>query len=130
MPRSSSSPVRFAAVSVPPRARTLASTSRTDGASPRSSPSNAPALTDAEPRGEAANSRAGSSILSIHCQLQVEDLLLLGALDGKIVLGSMNRGGLRGAEFELDDRLTGYTASAITEMGFEGGKMLLRIDLD
>ena len=60
----------------------------------------------------------------------LEDLLLLGALDGKIVLGSMNRGGLRGAEFELDDRLTGYTASAITEMGFEGGKMLLRIDLD
>jgi hypothetical protein len=58
----------------------------------------------------------------------LEDLLLLGALDGKVVLGSMNRGGLAGAVFELDDRFTGYTAEAIVAMGFDGGKMLLRID--
>lgn len=58
----------------------------------------------------------------------VEDLLLLGALDGKVVLGSMNRGGLAGASFEIDDRFTGYDAAAISASGLDGGKMLLRID--
>ena len=37
----------------------------------------------------------------------LEDLLLLGALDDKVVVGSMNRGGLAGTVFELDDRFTG-----------------------
>jgi hypothetical protein len=60
----------------------------------------------------------------------VEDLLLLGALDGKAVFGSMNRGGLAGASFELDDRFTAYDAAAIARAGFEGGKMLLRVDAD
>ena len=59
----------------------------------------------------------------------IEDLLLLGALDGKIVIGSMNRGGLQGSAFELDDRFTGYDAATIAGMGFDGGKMLARIDL-
>ncbi|HZE49671.1 MAG TPA: hypothetical protein VE074_08910 [Jatrophihabitantaceae bacterium] len=59
----------------------------------------------------------------------IEDLLLLGALDGKVVIGSMNRGGLQGAAFELDDRFTGYDAATIAAMGFDGGKMLARIDL-
>ncbi|NDL56907.1 Cgl0159 family (beta/alpha)8-fold protein [Phytoactinopolyspora mesophila] len=58
----------------------------------------------------------------------LEDLLLLGALDGKVVVGSMNRGGLAGTSFEIDDRFTGYDAAAIERMGFEMGKMLLRID--
>ena len=31
----------------------------------------------------------------------IEDLALLGALDGKLVYGSMNRGGLAGAAFEM-----------------------------
>lgn len=57
----------------------------------------------------------------------VEDLALLGALDGKVVIGSMNRGGLAGAVFELDDRFTGYTAEAIAAANLDGGKMLLRI---
>lgn len=60
----------------------------------------------------------------------LEDLLLLGALDGKLVIGSMNRGGLQGARFELDDRFTGYDAAGIAAMGLDGGKMLTRIDLD
>jgi DhnA family fructose-bisphosphate aldolase class Ia len=60
----------------------------------------------------------------------VEDLLVLGALDGKVVLGSMNRGGLAGTVFEIDDRFTGYDADALAAAGFEGGKMLLRIDPD
>jgi hypothetical protein len=60
----------------------------------------------------------------------LEDLLLLGALDGKVVIGSMNRGGLAGTVFEIDDRFTGYDADTIAAMGFDGGKMLLRIDPD
>jgi hypothetical protein len=60
----------------------------------------------------------------------LEDLLLLGVLDGKSVFGSMNRGGLAGATFEIDDRFTGYDAETIDAMGFDGGKMLTRIALD
>jgi hypothetical protein len=60
----------------------------------------------------------------------VEDLALLGALDGKLVYGSMNRGGLAGASFEMDDRFTGYDARGVAEAGLDGGKMLMRIDLD
>jgi len=60
----------------------------------------------------------------------VEDLLVLGALDGKVVIGSMNRGGLAGTVFEIDDRFTGYDAGSLAAAGFEGGKMLLRIDPD
>lgn len=60
----------------------------------------------------------------------LEDLLLLGALDGKVVFGSMNRGGLAGAAFEIDDRFTGMNADAIARMGFDGGKTLTRIDYD
>jgi uncharacterized protein len=58
----------------------------------------------------------------------LEDLLLLGALDDKVVIGSMNRGGLAGTSFEIDDRFTAYDAAGIADSGFEGGKMLLRID--
>nr|WP_221381065.1 aldolase [Actinoplanes polyasparticus] len=60
----------------------------------------------------------------------LEDLLLLGALDEKVVIGSMNRGGLAGTSFEIDDRFTAYDAESIATAGFEGGKMLLRIDPD
>jgi hypothetical protein len=60
----------------------------------------------------------------------IEDLLLLGALDGKVVVGSMNRGGLAGTVFEIDDRFTAYDAAAIAAKGLDGGKMLLRIDAD
>jgi hypothetical protein len=59
----------------------------------------------------------------------LEDLLLLGALDGKVVFGSMNRGGLKGASWEIDDPFTAYDAATISSMGFQGGKMLTRIDL-
>jgi DhnA family fructose-bisphosphate aldolase class Ia len=60
----------------------------------------------------------------------VEDLLLLGALEEKVVVGSMNRGGLAGSSFELDDRFTAYDAGSIAAMGLDGGKMLVRIALD
>ena len=60
----------------------------------------------------------------------VEDLLLLGALEDKVVIGSMNRGGLAGTVFEMDDRFTGYDAATIAATGLQGGKMLVRIDAD
>jgi DhnA family fructose-bisphosphate aldolase class Ia len=60
----------------------------------------------------------------------VDDLLLLGALDDKVVIGSMNRGGLAGTSFEIDDRFTGYDAAHLADMGLDAGKMLLRIDPD
>ena len=59
----------------------------------------------------------------------LDDLLLLGALEGKVVIGSMNRGGLQGAVFELDDRFTAYRAQDIAANGLDGGKMLTRIAL-
>jgi hypothetical protein len=60
----------------------------------------------------------------------VEDLLLLGALDRRLVVGSMNRGGLAGAVWELDDPVTAYTAESIVTSGLDGGKLLVRIDDD
>lgn len=60
----------------------------------------------------------------------LEDLLLAGLLEGKVVIGSMNRGGLQGAEFEFDDRWTGYDADTLAAHGLDGGKMLTRICLE
>lgn len=60
----------------------------------------------------------------------LEDLLLLGALEDKLVFASMNRGGLQGSSWELDDRFTAYDAPAVAAAGFDGGKMLTRIDPD
>ncbi|MYT28194.1 MULTISPECIES: hypothetical protein [unclassified Streptomyces] len=60
----------------------------------------------------------------------LEDLLLLGALEGKVVMGSMNRGGLAGAAFEMDDRFTGHRPQDIARLRFDAGKLLLRIDYD
>ncbi|QFU87308.1 aldolase [Amycolatopsis sp. YIM 10] len=57
----------------------------------------------------------------------VEELLLLDALHDKVVLGSMNRGGLAGADWEIDDRFTAYTARSIADFRLDGGKMLLRL---
>ncbi|MEI5103412.1 deoxyribose-phosphate aldolase [Streptomyces sp. PmtG] len=60
----------------------------------------------------------------------LDDLLLLGALDDKVVMGSMNRGGLAGAAFELDDRFTGHRPEDLERLGFDAGKLLLRVDYD
>ncbi|MFH9011419.1 deoxyribose-phosphate aldolase [Streptomyces sp. NPDC017943] len=60
----------------------------------------------------------------------LDDLLLLGVLENKVVMGSMNRGGLAGASFEMDDRFTGHRAEDIDRLRFDAGKLLLRIDYD
>ena len=58
-----------------------------------------------------------------------EDLLLLGALEDKVVFSSLNRGGLQGSAFEVDDRNTGYDVQGTIDARFDGAKMLTRIDL-
>jgi hypothetical protein len=60
----------------------------------------------------------------------IEDLLLLDALDDRLAIGSMNRSGLPGSVFEIDDRFTAYSAAAVAAGNLDGGKMLLRIDPD
>jgi hypothetical protein len=57
----------------------------------------------------------------------IDDLALLGSLDRKVVFGSMNRGGLTGFQFELDDRFTAYTVDGIVAAGLDGGKMMIRV---
>ena len=51
-----------------------------------------------------------------------------GFLDGRVLVGSMNRGGLQGAAFEMEDAFTSFTAQRLTEIGAEGGKMMYRLD--
>jgi len=58
----------------------------------------------------------------------IEDLALLGALDNKIVVGSMNRGGIRGTSFEMDDRYTAYDIASIKKAGLDFAKNLIRIN--
>ncbi|WP_245556857.1 class I fructose-bisphosphate aldolase [Gryllotalpicola ginsengisoli] len=59
----------------------------------------------------------------------IEDLALLGALDGKVAVGSMNRGGLRGAVFEMDDRYTGYDVDSMVSSRLDAAKLLVRVNL-
>ena len=58
----------------------------------------------------------------------MEDLVCLGALDGRVAVGTMNRGGLAGATWEIDDRFTAYDADHLVAANLDAGKMLLRID--
>ena len=59
----------------------------------------------------------------------IDDLALLGLLDNKIVVGSMNRGGLRGSAFEMDDRYTAYDIARIQRDRLDFAKNLVRINL-
>jgi DhnA family fructose-bisphosphate aldolase class Ia len=70
----------------------------------------------------------------------LEDLLLLDdllreaggvpLLDDKLLIPSLNRGGLLGSAWELDDPMTGPDAEACAAWGMDGGKVLLRVNLD
>lgn len=60
----------------------------------------------------------------------LEELAWLGALENKLAIGTMNRGGIIGANWELDDRLSAYDADHIASLGLDGGKTLLRIDYE
>jgi len=51
-----------------------------------------------------------------------------GWLDGKVVIGCMNRGGLAKTAFELDDRMTAFTAEGLAGLKCDGAKLMFRID--
>lgn len=59
----------------------------------------------------------------------VDDLAALRLLDDKVVVGSMNRGGLRGAAFEMDDRYTAYDVAGMAASGIDFAKTLVRVNL-
>lgn len=48
-------------------------------------------------------------------------------LDGRVMIGSLNRGGLAGAVWELDDPMTGVTPAECAEWRLDGAKTLLRV---
>ena len=68
----------------------------------------------------------------------LEELLILshlerkktrkGFLDGKVLVGSMNRGGLAGTSFEMEDTFTSFTARRLKKLRCDGGKMMYRLD--
>ncbi len=70
----------------------------------------------------------------------IEDLMGLDALmvegggesvlDHRVLVGCMNRGGLYGTAFEMDDRFTAYDANGLDAMDLDGGKMMVRLDLE
>ena len=60
---------------------------------------------------------------------------LLGCREGrdsflaeKVLVGCMNRGGLAGTTFELDDTFTGFTAPQMAAMNLDGAKMMFRLE--
>jgi DhnA family fructose-bisphosphate aldolase class Ia len=67
----------------------------------------------------------------------IEDLLIIeglllearapSLLNGKLLIGSLNRGGLAGTAWELDDPITGLTPAACSAWRLDGAKFLLRI---
>ncbi len=69
----------------------------------------------------------------------IEDLLLVdyllkenggkSLLDDRILIGCMNRAGIAGAEYEMDDRMTAFTAERIRSLGMDGAKLMFRLDM-
>ena len=58
----------------------------------------------------------------------IDDLVLLDALHDKVAVGTMNRGGLAGATWTMDDRFTAYDTAHLRAAHLDAGKLLLRID--
>lgn len=50
-----------------------------------------------------------------------------GFLDGKVILGCMNRGGLAGTVFEMDDRFTSFTPGRIAALRLDAAKVMFRL---
>jgi hypothetical protein len=48
-------------------------------------------------------------------------------LDGKVLIGSLNRGGLAGSSWEMDDPITGPCPATCAAWRLDGAKLLLRI---
>jgi DhnA family fructose-bisphosphate aldolase class Ia len=70
----------------------------------------------------------------------IEDLLIVhhlvkekggpGFLDERVILGSMNRSGLAGSVWELDDRYTCFSADSIAALNLDGAKVMFRLALE
>ncbi|MCE5284189.1 MAG: hypothetical protein LLG93_19060 [Deltaproteobacteria bacterium] len=50
-------------------------------------------------------------------------------LDEKVMMGSMNRGGLSGALFEMDDTFTCFSVESIRLLNLDAAKMMFRLDV-
>lgn len=50
-------------------------------------------------------------------------------LDGRVLMGCMNRGGLAGAVFEMDDRMTAFTPERISQTRLDAAKLMFRLEL-
>lgn len=68
----------------------------------------------------------------------LEDLLILhgemdknqqGFLDNKLLITSLNRGGIPGSAWELNDPITASNAETCVRFGIDASKMLLRVDI-
>jgi DhnA family fructose-bisphosphate aldolase class Ia len=67
----------------------------------------------------------------------IEDLLILHhliieaggprLLDNRLLIASLNRGGLAGASWELDDPITGPSSTTCSALSLDGAKLLLRV---
>jgi len=51
-----------------------------------------------------------------------------GFLDNKVLIGSMNRSGLSGIEYEMDDMLTSYWPKDLIRNNLDAGKLLFRLE--
>lgn len=70
----------------------------------------------------------------------IEDLLIVdylvqeqggpSFLDERVILGSMNRSGLAGSAWELDDRYTCFSADSIAALNLDGAKVMFRLALE
>ncbi len=54
----------------------------------------------------------------------------LDFLENRVLIGSMNRGGLAAAAFEMDDTMTAYSAEGIAERRLDAAKLMVRLDTD
>lgn len=51
-------------------------------------------------------------------------------LDNKVMIGCLNRGGLAGTSFEMDDSMTSFTPESVHKMRLDGAKMMFRLDVN
>jgi DhnA family fructose-bisphosphate aldolase class Ia len=51
-------------------------------------------------------------------------------LDNRILIGSMNRSGLAGSSWEMDDRFTCFTPESISALNMDAAKLMFRLCLD
>src|SRR3989304_1380481 len=68
----------------------------------------------------------------------VEDLFILtrlikerggsSLLDDRLLVGCMNRGGLRGTAFEMEDTFTAFTTERMQALRMDGAKFMFRLD--